>query len=169
MTKRKPIAELQKRGRKQEYPDSTFAAILARYAAGENLMAILVEKGMPEWSTFWNRVMGPSAVPELATAHARARESWADCQVEQAVQISDTPQMGKKVRKGPKGKIEAVTHGDAVDARRLRVSTRLWFAERILARQYGTQRVAHQNPDGTPIAPTNVIPVINLTVVQEKS
>jgi hypothetical protein len=121
---------------------------------------------MPDWSTFWLRVMGPNASPELLAAHARARESWAEAKVAEAMDITDRPHVGKKVRIGADGKVESVTKGDAVDARRLRVSTRLWFAERVLSRSYGAaSRVAHSNPDGTPIA---VIPVINLTVVSPK-
>lgn len=150
-----------KRGRPQVYPDSLFVTILARYAKGEDLLKILKAKGMPDWSTFYNRVMGPNAVPELLAAHARARESWAEAKVAEAMHITDTPQVGKKVRKGPDG--TTTTTGDMTDHRRLRVNTRLWFAERVLSKSYGAAaRVSHQNPDGTPL---NVVPVINLTVV----
>lgn len=150
------------RGRKEQYADDVFVGILERYAKGENLMEILKGKAMPDWSTFWKRVMGPNAVPELVTAHARARESWAEAKVVEAMDITDKPQVGKKVRKGPDG--TTTTTGDAVDARRLKVSTRLWFAERVLSKSYGAQaRLTHQNPDGGPV---NVIPVINITVTQ---
>jgi hypothetical protein len=154
---------MAKRGRPIKYPESVFVEILERYAGGEDLMAILAAKGMPDWSTFWKRVMGPNAAPELVAAHARARDSWAEAKVAEAMHITDQPQIGKKVRKGPKGKVESVTHADAVDARRLRVSTRLWFAERVLSRSYGG-RTTVQNPDGTPL---NVVPVINVTVRSE--
>ncbi|HEX5128238.1 MAG TPA: hypothetical protein VFV90_00760 [Usitatibacter sp.] len=154
---------MAKRGRKQQYPDSTFVAILRRYAKGEDLMRILKADGMPDWSTFWDRVMGPSADPELTAAHARARDSWAEAKVAEAMEITDRPQLGKKVRKGPDG--TTTTTGDMVDARRLRVSTRLWFAERVLSKSYGAAvRATHQNPDGTPM---NVVPVINVTVLAE--
>lgn len=154
---------MAKRGAPIQYEDSVFCAILERYAGGTNLLDILAEKGMPTWGAFWKRVMGPNAAPELVSAHARARDSWAEAKVEEAMHISDTPLMGKKTRKGPKGKIESVTHGDAVDARRLKVSTRLWFAERVLAKSYAG-RTALQNPDGSNL---NVVPVINLTVTAE--
>lgn len=152
-------------GHPVEYPDSLFVRILARYASGENLMAILKRKGMPDWSTFWKRVMGPNAAPELVTAHARARDSWAEAQVAQAMHITDTPQQGKRVSKGPNG--TTTTTGDMTDHRRLRVSTRLWFAERVLSRSYGAAvRATHQNPDGSAL---NVVPVINVTVLPGES
>lgn len=157
------MTKASNRGRKEQYPESTFVAILERYAAGTNLMEILGEKGMPDWSTFWKRVMGPNAAPELITTHARARDSWAEAQVAQAMHITDTPQVGKRVTKGPNG--TTTTTGDMTDHRRLRVSTRLWFAERVLSRSYGAAvRATHQNPDGTPL---NVVPVINITVLAE--
>lgn len=166
MTQRKPRKDHKRRGRPIEYPDSVFVAILARYAKGEDLLKIMKPKGMPDWSTFYNRVMGPNAVPELLAAHMRARESWAEAKVAEAMHITDTPQVGKKVRIGADGKTESVMKGDMVDARRLRVNTRLWFAERVLSRSYGAaSRVAHSDPDGKPLS---VVPVINLTVIGEK-
>jgi hypothetical protein len=45
--------------------------------------------------------------------------------------------------------------------RNLRISTRQWFASRLLARLASKQ--ALQNPDGTPLA----MPVINLTVLPQ--
>lgn len=154
------MTKTEKRGRPRLYPERVFVAILERYAKGENLLEILKGNGMPDWSTFWLRVMGPNADPELLAAHARARESWAEAKVVEAMDISDRPMIGKKTRKGPDG--TTTTTGDAVDARRLKVSTRLWFAERVLSKSYGAAvRATHQNPDGTPL---NVVPVVNITV-----
>jgi hypothetical protein len=124
-------------------------------------MGILKGKSMPNWGTFWKRVMGPNASPDLVAAHARARESWAEAKVVEAMEITDKPHVGKKVRLDGKGNVEAVTQGDMVDARRLRVSTRLWFAERVLSKSYGAA-MRHQNPDGSPL---NVVPVLHVTMV----
>jgi hypothetical protein len=148
-------------GRPIEYPESVFLGILKRYAKGENLLGILKEPGMPDWSTFWKRVIGPNAPEGLVIAHARARDSWAEHKVEEAMDITDKTEMGQKVSDGPRGK--TVTKGDMVEHRRLKVSTRLWFAERVLAKSYsGRQQLTHANPDGSPL---NLQPVINLTVL----
>lgn len=166
MAKKRAPKKTKKRGRGRPitYPDSVFVQILERYAKGEDLLKILRPRGMPDWSTFWKRVMGPNASPELVTAHARARESWAEVKVAEAMRIAETPQQGKKTREGPDG--TTTTKGDMIEHRRLRVNTRLWFAERVLSKSYGAAaRLTHQNPDGTPV---NVIPVINLTVVGQE-
>lgn len=160
VTKNKAPAK-RKVGRPIEYPDDVFLGIIERYAQGENLMDILNGEGMPDWSTFWKRVMGPDAPEALVTAHACARQSWAEHKVEEAMNITDTTQLGKKISDGPRGK--TVSTGDMTEHRRLRVNTRLWFAERVLAKSYGNKlNATHQNPDGSPI---NVAPVIEITVL----
>jgi hypothetical protein len=155
-------------GRKILYPESQYLAIIARYAEGENLLKILEEPEMPSWSAFWSNVCADDAPAELQAAYARAQESWATKAIAETPHIADTPHLGEErtVSNGPKGPTTTVKTADALGHRSLRISTRQWFATRLLAKL--ASKHALQNPDGSALA----IPVLNVTVLpptQEKA
>lgn len=154
------IAHKPGAGREITYPDEQFLAILERYAQGENLLQILDADGMPDWATFWRRCCGPNASDELRTAYADAQVSWATRAVHEVPHIADTVDPGEErtTSSGPKGDTLTVKTIDRLGHRQLRVNTRQWFAERLLAKH--ASKTVLMNPDGTPLA----VPAVSIIV-----
>lgn len=148
-------------GSPQQYDDAVFYAILERHAAGENLIAILRDEGMPQWYAFWKRCCAPDAAKEMATAYERASASWATHRLHGAVEIAEHTQVGEEITEseGPKGTTRSVKKSDMLGHRQLRIRQREWFAERLLRAL--APKTTLQNPDGSPI----MRPVIRMTIL----
>jgi hypothetical protein len=147
------------------YPEEQLLAIIERYARGENLLDILKEGNMPDWATFYRRCCDEKNAPEhLRIAYERAQVSWATRAVHEVPSIADNVELGEEltVSDGPKGVTTTRKTVDRIAHRALRVSTRQWFASRLLQKLADKQIL--QNPDGSPVFQ----PVINMTVVRPK-
>jgi hypothetical protein len=147
------------------YEDQVFEGIIHRHSQGENLLKILGEPGMPEWATFWRRVVASSGDERLRALYRDARESWAERKVEETMEISEEDPLLAIQRQGEKDDTQIVrVDGAAVQHQKLRVDTRKWLVSKVLPKLYG-DRVANvvQNPDGTPVA----VPVLSLIVKKE--
>lgn len=143
------------------YPDEVYVGILERHAEGEHLITILEEPGMPSWATFFRQCAGREAPQHFQDAYASAHESWAHKYIAQGSVIADTQEMGETTTTKEWG-TERKTD-DMLGHRTLKVKTRQWFAERLLAKIYAAkQQTTLQNPDGSAI---DIQPVINLTVL----
>jgi hypothetical protein len=142
------------------YPDSVFHEILRRHGEGENVLKILREEGMPQWSTFFLRCMSKQAPEELSTAYASAHEAWVAKKLHEADEISDAQEEGveETVSDGPKGVTTTVKKSDMLGHRQLKVKTRLWFAERLMER-YAKKNVL-QNPDGSAVVFQPVVQIV---------
>lgn len=141
------------------YPDEVFIEICRRHSQGENLLAVLRETGMPDWTTFWTRCMASDAHENLRTVYDRAHEAWTQARLHETDEIANSQQLGEERTEsdGPKGHTTSVTTSDVLGHRQLQVKTRMWFAERLLAK-YAAKH-ALQNPDGSAV---NFQPVINI-------
>jgi hypothetical protein len=120
---------------------------------------------MPEWATFWRRVVASSGDERLRALYRDARESWAERKVEETMEISEEDPLLAIQRQGEKDDTQIVrVDGAAVQHQKLRVDTRKWLVSKVLPKLYG-DRVANvvQNPDGTPVA----VPVLSLIVKKE--
>ncbi len=103
----------------------------------EPMVKICAEEGMPDRKTV-NRWM--LANPDFAARCARAREIRAQEYVEETVAIADEPP-----ERGPTG---AVDNGDVQD-KKVRISARQWYAEKIDPKRFG-QKVAIGGADDLP-------------------
>lgn len=149
-------------GPPEQYPDELMFEIIRRHEHGENVLKILREPGMPSFALFYRRVgiIGESKV-ELFTAYERAHKAWAMHRLLEVDEIANEQEMGEDetVTDGPKGTTVSRRRSDMLGHRTLKVKTRQWFAERILAHYAAKQ--AFQNPDGSPL----IVPVINVKVL----
>jgi hypothetical protein len=100
-----------KTGRPTIFTDELAATICDRVSAGELLVNICAEDGMPSSTTFHRWTEERAAFRE---AYVRARRDQAEFFVEDMVRISDTEKDANRAR--------------------VRVQTRQWLAERLNAR-----------------------------------
>jgi hypothetical protein len=117
-----------KTGRPTIFTDELAATICDRVSAGELLVNICAEDGMPSSTTFHRWTEERAAFRE---AYVRARRDQAEFFVEDMVRISDTEKDANRAR--------------------VRVQTRQWLAERLNASKYGS-KVALTGHDGGPLA-----------------
>lgn len=148
-------------GRPSLYTPELGARICERLAKGELLIDICESDEMPRYTTVldWS---GSTArrIPEFAEIYARAKELRLERMAEELVKLSDTPQLGEKVKTSD-GKTEIVT-GDMIEHRRLQVETRKWLLARLAAKTYGDKLTQqHTGPDGGPVAAHLTINVVD--------
>ena len=123
-------------GRPTSYTQELADVIVERLTE-EPMVKICAEEGMPDRKTV-NRWMLANA--EFASRCARAREIRAQDYVEETVAIADTPP-----ERGPTGSID---NGDVQD-KKVRISARQWYAEKIDPKRFG-QKVAIGGADDLP-------------------
>ena len=109
-----------KRGRPTIYTEALADEILRRHAAGESLVKICAEPGMPDTNTLgaWT-----TKYPEFSRTRARARLDWADHLFAEALDIADN--------------IGSADSPALVQRDKLRVNTRLRMVAKINPAKYG--------------------------------
>lgn len=122
--------------RPTDYSQAIADIICERLCDGESLKGICAANDMPHRATVFRWL---SLFPEFSDMYARAREVQADALFDEVLQLADTPQMGKRMKKTGKGKsavIEEVT-GDMIEHRRLQIDARKWIAGKLRPKKYG--------------------------------
>jgi hypothetical protein len=94
---------------------------------------------------------------DFCQSYLRAKERQADLLFDQALQIADTPQLGRIVKTKPaKGgdaaadvaaTVEEVTEEDMLGHRKLQVDTRLRMAGKLHPKKYGDKTLVGSDPD----------------------
>lgn len=113
--------------------EKAIAYILGEVAGGRSLVRVLREdKGVPGSSTFWRWHMEDENLRENL---ARARENGVEALMEEAREIADTQEIGEIVTVD--GDKETVRKEDMLGHRKLRIETRLKYAQMIAPRKYG--------------------------------
>lgn len=109
--------------------------VLQEVAGGRAVSRILREDaGMPCRSTWWNWYFSDqNLVDKVALARANGVESIVD----EALDIADTPEIGKV--ETDDGEKVVVRTEDMLGHRKLRVETRLKYAQMIAPRKYGSK------------------------------
>jgi hypothetical protein len=150
-------------GRPWTYTDEIATEICDRLAAGESLMRITRDAGMPHESTV--RKWHIEDVSGFSALYTRAREMQAHRLADEMIEIADTPQIGETITTEDGGVVKVV-RGDMVQHRRMRWDARRWYISKVLPKVYG-DRIMNQalDKDGNPTDP--VVPVLNLTVARE--
>lgn len=122
------------------YTRELFAEICKRIAKGEFLNHICKTDGMPAAQTVREWVLDD--YDGCASVYARAREMQYDAIAEEIVDISDTPQQGKKVTTKISlalGSQREEATGDMTEHRKLRIESRKWILGKLTAK-YGEKK-----------------------------
>lgn len=117
--------------------------ICERLTGGESLRSICRDDTMPPQSVVFQWL---SKNESFAVQYARARQFWAETEFERMMEISDTVQIGEKVKVNSNGETETVT-GDMTEHRKLQIDTRKWALARMSPKRYG-DKLQHANQDG---------------------
>jgi hypothetical protein len=142
-------------GRPTLYSEALADQICARLAEGASLRSICKAKGMPACSTVFGWLRSDKAFLEQ---YARAREAQADALFDEILEIADDGR--RDYRQTKSGREFDHEH---VQRARLRIDTRKWIASKLLPKKYGDKvDLSHSGPDGAPLVPAAVAPVIVL-------
>lgn len=128
-------------GRPTLYTPELALTICQRLADGESLRSVCRDEAMPGRTAVWQWL---DAHPSFANHYARACEMRAEYYVEQAMEIADTPVMGKKTITKASG-VEIV-EGDMIEHRKLQIDIRKWTAARMAPKRWGVK--SPQPPTG---------------------
>jgi hypothetical protein len=130
------------------YQAETFNTMLERIADGESVKSICEEDGMPSQQTFYRWIRENA---EQCEKYTRAKEFWADAQLEEIVNISD--ESTNDIIFNEQGK--PIINGDAIQRARLRIDTRKWCMGRLNPKKYG-DKMAVGNADDKPFETKDV-------------
>lgn len=121
------------------------------------LRQVCRQDGMPNAS---NVIRWQDDHPEFAQQYARARERGYQVMAEELLEIADEGKNDWMEREGVK-----TPNHELVARSRLRLDTRKWLLSKALPKIYGDKLQTQQlGKDGQPVDPSQIQPVINLTV-----
>jgi hypothetical protein len=130
----------RKRGNQSVYSNAKADAILARLAAGESLLSICKDDGMPAESTV--RLWVIDDRHGFAAKYIRARDMGLDHVADSIIEISD--EVGVKTVERDGEEVGVEFDATAVARNRLRVDARKWYLSKIAPKRYGEkQQVEH--------------------------
>jgi hypothetical protein len=155
------MGDLVKRGRgrppvtMRPFSDEIAQAICNRLAEGESLRSICETDGFPCGITVMNWTQRD---PEFGLAYARARELQAEHFVDELMDIADDGRNDFMMRAMRNGETFLAADHEHLKRSEIRIGTRQWIIERILANKYGPkpQVVAPSAPVTVNIA-TNTV------------
>lgn len=128
------------KGSGSKYTEEIAEQICDLVSNGVNLRKVCRMEGMPSWRTVYNWVVEK---PDFASRLARARELGYDSLAEEALEISNTPEIGtKKVySSGAEEKDDSVTvtEEDMLGHRKLQIDTRLKLLAVWDPKRYGNK------------------------------
>lgn len=134
--------------RPSRYSEKLACAIIERVASGESLKSVCADPRMPDKRTVLH--WADKDVDGFRTRYALAMDFRAQGIFDDMLEIADSIEPGKRVKKNHKG--TEVTIGDMVERSKLRIDTRKWILARMSPKRYGekiTQEIS--GPDGGPV------------------
>jgi hypothetical protein len=143
------VAAPKKIGRPSKYTPELATQIFNRISAGEPLLQICKEPGMPDRQTVYDWL---GRDPVLSLQFTRARDAGCDAMAEEALVIANTPHVGQKKVFSSGGDEDGVTvtEEDMLGHRKLQIETRLKLLACWNPKKYGT-KVALGGDPGNPI------------------
>ena len=114
-------------GRPEKWPEDhpVWREIVARVSAGKSLSTVLLDDGMPRWSTFQDMLKQNDA---LRDAYDKAVQDRADKMADEILELSD--------QEMPAG-LEGAMASAWVQQKRMQVDARKWIASKLKPRVYG--------------------------------
>jgi hypothetical protein len=138
--------------RPSDYSVKVTIDICSRLAAGEPLVHICRDDGLPDVSTVYRWLAVHEPFRDL---YAIAREDQADTLADQIIDIADTPLLGVVTKTDEEGNVET-TESDMIAHRRLQVDARKWIAAKLKPKKYGDKvEQTHVGDKERPIMITN--------------
>jgi len=141
----------KKTGRPSKHTPELVAEVCERLSAGEPLLQICMDERMPRRRTFYDWVARDDS---LSAQFARAREEGCDALAEEALVISNTPNLGRKkvFSSGAEEEEDSVTvtEEDMLGHRKLQIETRLKLLACWNPKKYGN-KVAVGGDPGNPV------------------
>jgi len=138
-------------------------AICDRLADGESLIAICETEGYPGYSTVrkWQ-----DRDPDFRSAYARARELQAERFVDEIPLIADDGRNDFMERVRQNGETFVDANREHLERSKIRISTRQWIIERILANKYGPkpQVVVNNQQNVVSVDPTEAAQLYQKTI-----
>lgn len=126
----------KKTGRPSKYSLAVIEKLCDRISTSTDGLHKICEsdKSLPSFKVVfdWLNDMGR---PEFRDMYARAREAQAELLADQIIEISNTPQIGRKTITKSTG-VE-ITEGDMIEHRRLQVDARKWKASKLAPKKFG--------------------------------
>lgn len=119
-------------GRPSDYSEEIALQICELIVEGISLRTICKQDGFPSLSTVFLWLTKHKGFSEQ---YASARELQAEIYADEIVELSDTPNLGERIKKSDKGN-EVIT-GDNVERSKLQVDARKWVAVKLLRKKYG--------------------------------
>ena len=142
---------MAKTGPKPMDRTNALTQIFAAVAGGISLDRFLTESrdtpGIPSKTQFWLWHMENE---EIRDNLARARENGVERLMDECVDIADTTHEGVEVEEDADGEITKTKRGDMLGHRKLRIDTRLKYAQMIAPRKYSPMQ-KHADADGNKI------------------
>lgn len=136
-------------GRPSTYTPEVAQQICERIAAGEYVTAICESEFMPHRDTIYRWL---SKHKDFADAYARAREMWAECQLEEIIKIARTPTGDTYIDKDGNEK----TNHEVLARSRLHVDTLKWALAKVNRKRFGeSSQVDMTNSDGSLAVPAD--------------
>lgn len=133
-------------GRPSTYSPDICQIICNELAGGASLRNLCATRDdLPAESTIF---LWLAMHPDFSEQYARARESWADAEFENLMQIADTPMIGSKTTTTDETSV--TVEADMIEHRRLQVETRKWALGKLHPKKYGDKTI-HSGDDKSPI------------------
>jgi len=130
-------------GRPTSYDESIANEICARMGNGESIRNIVQSDNMPARGTVY---AWQARNPLFQDRFARARESQAECLLDDCIAIADDICKAKP----SDDKSQAIEINEQIQIARLQIDTRLRLAAKYAPHKYG-DRIQHTGPNGGPI------------------
>lgn len=133
-------------GRPSSYSDDIADRICERLAAGETLVSICGDAGMPGTSTVFRWLSDPQ-FSVFRDMYARARDAQADYLADESIEIADDARNDWMASREDDQSEGWKLNGEHVQRSKLRIDTRRWFASKIAPRKYGEAMKLQGDPD----------------------
>lgn len=122
-------------GRPSEYNEETAISICERIAAGESLIRICDDEGLPHASTIYRWL---AVHEDFRDKYAHARETLADTFFDQIIDIADDGTNDWMEKHGQEGENTGWReNGEAMRRSQLRIDARKWMAAKLKPKKYG--------------------------------
>ncbi len=143
-------------GRPSDYSDEVVGVICSRLAAGEPLVKMCRDEGMPHVATVYRWLAAHEGFRDM---YARAREDQADTLADQIIDIADQDPATIITAGDEENAPELRVDGAAIQHQRLRVDARKWIAAKLKPRKYGDfGRQEITGAEGGPVAIAVAVP-----------
>ncbi len=144
----KAAAAPSKRGYTKAEREQHVAELIEWLEEGKTLREFCRQPGRPSYGAFYDWMEEDDAI---ASRVARARDIGFEAIAEEALQIANTPVIGKRVKESEEG--TEVTREDMLGHRKLQIETRLKLLACWNPKKYGQKQLLGSDPENPLVPP----------------